>query len=58
MARRRAERPAERGVRAETNAGAAYLTALKGGGPRPGLSVRRSECLAGTGSLRLLKRRR
>jgi hypothetical protein len=34
MARRRAERPAERGVRrAETNAVAAYLTALKG--PRP-----------------------
>jgi hypothetical protein len=30
MARRRAERPAERGVRrAETNAVAAYLTALK-----------------------------
>jgi hypothetical protein len=34
MARRKAERPAERGVpRAETNAVAAYLTALKG--PRP-----------------------
>jgi hypothetical protein len=34
MARRKAERPAERGARrAETNAVAAYLTALKG--PRP-----------------------
>jgi hypothetical protein len=34
MARRKAERPAQRGVRrAETNAVAAYLTALKG--PRP-----------------------
>jgi hypothetical protein len=45
MARRRAERPAERGMRrAETNAVAAYLTALKGGGPRPGLSVRRTHC--------------
>jgi hypothetical protein len=34
MARRKAERPAERGVRrAETKAVAAYLTALKG--PRP-----------------------
>jgi hypothetical protein len=33
MARRKAERPAERGARrAETNAVAAYLTALKGGG--------------------------
>jgi hypothetical protein len=49
MARRSAERPAERGVRAETNAGAAYLTALKGGGPRPGPSVRRTECPAGYG---------
>jgi hypothetical protein len=34
MARRKAERPADRGARqAETNAVAAYLTALKG--PRP-----------------------
>jgi hypothetical protein len=57
MARRRAERPAERGVRAETNAVAAYLTALKGG--RPVQAPQSEELTAArvTGSLRILKGR-
>jgi hypothetical protein len=42
MARRKVERPAERGVRrAETNAVAAYLTALKGPRPSGGSKARR-----------------
>jgi hypothetical protein len=42
MARRRAERPAERGTRrAETNAVAAYLTALKGPRPSAGSKAKR-----------------
>ena len=46
MARRKAERPAERGTRrAKTSAVGAYLTALKGGG----LSVRTTDCPGGYG---------